>query len=264
MSHTSVDNLFNAARSGCHESREELIIGFMPIVKRIAQKHARAGITPDELMADGYLALNDAIETFSGVDGFQNYAVRSISNAIKNSDLLFGVITIPQHMKRFIRYKKRCEAALLDLRHRNPTRLELLDYMVEHDRSTDGTLKRRAKYDRYLTLTDGECLPNLVSEFEEAEQRIFIEQATDMISRGLSIPLSDITQNEQMDLIIALVERFMTPDEQLILFHSYGFNGYEKLRAKEIRLRLAKPIAIQTISAKKKKLTARIESYFAA
>ena len=157
---------------------------------------------------------------------------------------------------------------------RIPTRLELLAHMVVNDESNKSEQKKHDYYRQRIidyetnwTIDDDpQDVSMLASEdiqIKDVEKEIHVEQLMNMIDSGQKISFDEIDSSVYRDLTVAIAEKHLGKQQRIILYHSYGFNGFDKLKAEEIRYRLEYPITIQTISKKKSEAVKKIKSFFA-
>ena len=269
-------NLWNRISDGQEDARNMLITDFQPVIENVARKHARAGIQAEELMADGNIALDKAIKAYDpkvAKCNFMAYAVTAIDNEIKGSDLLFTGVRVPAYFKSFIRFYKRTVSDLTNIHQRSPTREEILNHMILLDNSSKTDQKKYEYYKKRII--DYETMPVLMDDpmevshmaeddlqITQLEQRIQVEQLIKLLRDGKKIEYTDLEQSDHHALVIAIAEEFLNSDQRIVLYHSYGFNGYDKLKAEEIRYKLDYPVTIQTISKKKRQALKKIKSFF--
>ena len=269
-------------------ARGEIILAYGGMVWSIAEKYGRNIVDPEDLMADGIMALQKAVDSFDRTKGitFTTYAYRAVENRIMLSDMLFDQIArIPNHMKRLAQEVSEAKDGSLAYLRRNPTPEEIVLYINGHRARKKLLQKQKGKNKKEPTTAEiADFMVNhmkdkdkvtieKVLEFENGVQNMtifsldspgFIDDDEDESSQhelhGFIDPRYEqvgvITKEERAQAIIDQLE----PDEQKILCHSFGILGYDKLKAKDIAKLLDKPLSVVSISRKKKEILEKVRS----
>ena len=289
LSEEEIRDLLPKAQDGCEESRDRIMSGLYTIVKRVAQANQREHVNWQDLMADGWLAVDKCIEKYNGEPGLQflGYAYQVISVNILDSDLLFETFEVSDYIKSFVRYYYKIEMELIHKLSGKPTREQIITEMADRDES-DREYQKKIDYyqQKVVDMERSFYHPNKVrldDEISDDDHQRYVdtvylhehdpylmEVESDMEIKGIietirndgQFPL-DATKHIDYDkLMIALAEEFLDDDEILILFHSFGYNGYKKLRAKDINKKLKKPMALPNLSKKKNRIIERLRNFF--
>ena len=291
-----IDDLLEQAQSGCDESRDALITGFYKTIEKIAKQTKRGNVKAKDLMADGFIAVSNCIEAYNQETAncsFKVYTTFAIKNEIKNSDLLFSEMRVPQEFKKFLRFYHKCVSELMDLIMGIPERQQIIDYMVSIDNSERSEDENKRYYHRKVSdyeiniynaqrvYLDSEV--NAYSDFEgsrettqqefisfydedplilEVEDEIQISQIISIIKSGQKFPFSELSDINYDKLMIEIGKQFLDHDERLILYHSYGYLDHEQLKAKEINQKLRKPMTLSNLSEKKHRIIKKIKNFF--
>ena len=108
--------LLQKAQSGDPNAREKLVLWNLRLVHSIVSKYARVerGITTDDLMADGIIGLNKAIDKYDETFGtrLSTYATYVIESVVRRSPCLEGVVRLPEDVRYQVREINRIKAAL--------------------------------------------------------------------------------------------------------------------------------------------------------
>lgn len=282
--------LLKDAQNGCQDSRDAIVLGFYDRVKFVAKQNARDSVRTDDLMADGFIAVGNCIDTFD-LDkeerSFIAYVVHSIKNAIKRSDLLFGYTDVPTPFQSLIRFRYKVEQELLDKLLREPTDREIILEMAKQDKSSkpfdeklrhwknqiknyNDSLYKQKRIDLYTQMEDNEqiIVENPISIYDEdphlleVESDMEIKSIVDTIRSGEQFPFEATRHIDYDKLMIELGENFLDNDEKLILYHSYGYLDHEKLPAKEINKKLEKPMYLSSLSEKRTRIINKLKNFF--
>lgn len=286
--------LLKEAKCGCEFSRDDLIMGFYERVENIASKYAKAHqhIDPDDLMADGFLAIGNCIEAFDlgNKRNFVAYVTVAIDNAIKTSDFLFDTMDIPDRFKSFFKYYFKVKQELIQTLHKeDPNDSEIALEMARQDDSDKpfdeklyfykGQIRdyhnnvythQRVYLDDPIDENNLESgtIGSTISIYDEdpylleVESDIEIKGIIATIKAGDQYPFESTRNIDYDKLMIEIGENFLDEDERLILYHSYGYLDHEKLPLKEINKKLAKPMTNANLIGKRKRIIKRIKNFF--
>lgn len=120
--------LLEAARRGDRRAREQLIAGYLAVVRSIAIRYRDLGVPVDDLVQEGSVGLLESIDRYDparGV-GFESFARFRIRRAIRNAlTEQSRLIRLPNHVVERRRAIDRADAALRAATGRSPTPAEL-------------------------------------------------------------------------------------------------------------------------------------------
>ena len=105
LSREEVKNLYKRIRMGDKDAKEQLIIHNMRLVKKVAYRYIPSGIDFEDLVQEGVIGLNNAIDRFDPDRdfAFSTYATHWIRQAIKRyADDNCRTIRIPVHKREWI------------------------------------------------------------------------------------------------------------------------------------------------------------------
>ena len=224
---------------------EEIIKNYIGMIRSIAKRFC-GQLSPDELMADGIIAVQNAIQVFDKNRGvlFTTYAYKSASIGIMFSDYLFDSVTdYPEYIKHKI--KRVAEAKLKCLQEfyvEFPTPEQIFS-LIDDDT---------------ITLEDVKMMEN--NAYVQDPVRIDNPDSVDL-DTDERFAYTD-TRFDEIDIKIDIINS-LDDDERKILCHSFGILDHEKLSAKEIIQRLDKPMTVVSLSRKKKEIISKIRKIFA-
>ena len=120
--------LLEAARRGDRRAREQLIAGYLAVVRSIAIRYRDLGVPVDDLVQEGSVGLLESIDRYDparGV-GFESFAPFRIRRAHRNAlTEQSRLIRLPNHVVERRRAIDRADAALRAATGRSPTPAEL-------------------------------------------------------------------------------------------------------------------------------------------
>ena len=120
--------LIKLAQNDDYDARDEIIERHLRLIKKIAGYYKKDHVSADDLMADGIIGLNQALDKFDPNSNkpFTPFARAAIENEIKFSDLLFDKMTLPQHAKSLV---KKIWKAQYRLQDKSATPEEIVTYL---------------------------------------------------------------------------------------------------------------------------------------
>ncbi len=211
--------LLVAAKNGCEESKEKLILSNLRLVVNVAKKYTNKGLSLIDLISEGNFGLIHAIKKFDVDKGFRfsTYAVWWIKQAITKSIISKGrEIRIPSYKYDIL----------------NKINKYIMNYLMEYSRYPD-----------FKEISKGLGIPNekiqnVMLEFQDLMslnasigEDIFLED-TICLPEELSLEnqiLNGISREEITKLLDAL-----KPREKAIVKLRYGIGGYDIHTLEEI------------------------------
>ncbi len=192
--------LFERMRQGSRSARERLILAYLRIVPKIAAPYAEFGLPILDLIQDGNLGLQKAVERFDHRRGFRlsSYAPYVIDGEIKRAIANTSrAIRIPVHAQQKLAKIKRVEDQLLGLLFREPTPEEVAEYTrydleeIEWLKSisrTPASLRKPLSYEEAQELLEGTLID---PEFSPEEQCVDTEMARELREAVGHLPLRE-------------------------------------------------------------------------
>ena len=246
LTNDEVIELIDAYRDGDREARDEIIMNYLPLILKHAHRYANKQMDPEELVADGIIALDRVIEKYvetprTPEQRFFNYANSAISNQMMDSDLFDRHVTFPANIKELRRKiyvaKQKFYDQLLEAEEefREPTLEEISDIGgIEYTHLRNFFMGHKAYFKTQIT----------VGEIDED-------------GNVLEIPVEDkeLQYIENKDLYRKLeknIDFILSHLDAKIIKYSYGLFGYDQLSLKEIKSRMRLGITIAAISYRRK------------
>ena len=200
--------LLQQAQAGDTNARDKLILLNMRLVRDVVKKYEQTdfGITADDLMADGVLGLNRAIEKYDESFGtrLSTYATLWIHQAVSRSPFLKGTVRLTQDVEKLVRKINRAKAALAQA-----------DEPITAETLSQATGIKMKEVQRLMHL-DSEVLPTQsLDEYGPDERTALLHTIAD--------PSSEDTYTAveiKMDLEFFLSQLY--PEERFIIERSYG------------------------------------------
>ena len=233
---SKVMDLVESAQNGNEEDREEIIERHLWMIKSICQRYQskHQGISAEDLMADGIIALQRALDKFDAARGksFRSYVYQAVVNAVSYSDLLFDFVYFPMHVKRLI---KKIQYARYNLIYENPSSADIANFI---NNSLD---------DKYVTAKVTE------NEIYDLENKYFLSQSAiyteDSIETEDEIPnyydiigqVDNQFESIERDNLLQSILNYLNETDQIIMKFSFGVLGYPKLTLEDIADRLTTP-----------------------
>lgn len=268
--------------NGDEYAREEIVLAYTAMVWSIAVKYARTVIDPEELMADGIIALQNAITAFDPGKGvsFSTYAHRAVENEIMLSDLLFdGVARLPNHIKRLSQEISIAKVEAVAGLHREPDIKELTiainglraKKMLEQKLQCEPSTKQVFEFLMYEMKDKDKVTEQQVLDFENGITNIpvvyldssasidDVESHSHELHGFEDIRYDSIDEREKLDKLKNFVNG-LNSDDKKIFCHSFGIFGYKRLKLKEIKEELDKPMILESISRRKNRMLKKLRS----
>lgn len=231
---------------GCEscEIANEILVDHISVVKKVASGYDRSYVSVDDLMADGILGLYQAIYTFDPSKNvkFETYAYKVINSFIRVSDLLFGLIDLPRDSRTLQRKISSVKLELLRDLHREPTLIEILDYI---DANPDYTNINKQHVIEFENGRRGGIISSMDKEIATDEEKEITMHDT------IGEYDKQYKTIEAIDQVKFIMDR-LTSDERKIIGHTYGILGYDHLSSNEIIDLLDKPITRRSLLRKEK------------
>ncbi|MBM3278215.1 MAG: RNA polymerase sigma factor RpoD/SigA [Candidatus Handelsmanbacteria bacterium] len=212
--------LFERARAGDEESRQQLIRANLRFVVRVARDYKAYGLTLAELISEGNMGLLEAVKRFDETRGFKfiTYAVWWIRQAILRALAEQGKIARPPMSQLNDHHKVEKEAGLLAHElGRLPTFDELtssLDLSAERTRNAMAAAQQDLSFD--APIYQGEGAP-LLSLFVSPE-----------------VGMDEVLEREQMKNTLADCLRALDEREYQIVRDYFGLEDLEPMTLEEI------------------------------
>ena len=240
---------------GCEscEIANEILVDHISVVKRVAKGYSRNHVSVDDLMADGILGLYQAIYTFDPSKNvkFETYAYNIINSFIRVSDLLFGLIDLPRDSRTLQRKISSIKIELLQELHREPTLIEILDYIDNNPDYTNINKKHVIEFENGRKGGIISSMDKVITTDEEKE--ITMHDTMGEYDKQYKYI-------ENIDQIEYIMDQ-LTSDEQKIIGHTYGVLGYDHLSPNEIIDLLDKPITYVSFMRKKHNIIEKIKKF---
>jgi len=220
LSRTEEVALFERARAGDEESRQQLIRANLRFVVRVARDYKAYGLTLAELISEGNMGLLEAVKRFDETRGFKfiTYAVWWIRQAILRALAEQGKIARPPMSQLNDHHKVEKEAGLLAHElGRLPTFDELtssLDLSAERTRNAMAAAQQDLSFD--APIYQGEGAP-LLSLFVSPE-----------------VGMDEVLEREQMKNTLADCLRALDEREYQIVRDYFGLEDLEPMTLEEI------------------------------
>ncbi len=212
--------LFEQARAGDEEARQQLIRSNLRFVVRVARDYKDYGLTLAELISEGNMGLLEAVKRFDESRGFKfiTYAVWWIRQAILRALAEQGKIARPPMSQLNDRHKVEKEAGQLahDLG-RTPTFEELaasLDLSRERTRNAMAAAQQDLSFD--APVYQGEGAP-LLSMFVSPEEG-----------------MDEVLEREEMKTTLSDCLKALDPREYQIVRDYFGLEDLEPMTLEEI------------------------------
>ena len=212
--------LFEQARAGDEEARQQLIRSNLRFVVRVARDYKDYGLTLAELISEGNMGLLEAVKRFDESRGFKfiTYAVWWIRQAILRALAEQGKIARPPMSQLNDRHKVEKEAGQLahDLG-RTPTFEELaasLDLSRERTRNAMAAAQQDLSFD--APVYQGEGAP-LLSMFVSSEEG-----------------MDEVLEREEMKTTLSDCLKALDPREYQIVRDYFGLEDLEPMTLEEI------------------------------
>ena len=128
MSRLDEVQLLEAARRGDRQAREQLIAGYLAVVRSIAFRYRDLGVPVDDLVQEGSVGLLESIDRYDSARGvgFESFARFRIRRAIRNAlTEQSRLIRLPKQIVERRRAIDRADAELSAATGRSPTPAEL-------------------------------------------------------------------------------------------------------------------------------------------
>lgn len=212
--------LFERARAGDEEARQQLIRANLRFVVRVARDYKDYGLTLAELISEGNMGLLEAVKRFDETRGFKfiTYAVWWIRQAILRALAEQGKIARPPMSQLNDRHKVEKEAG--QLAHelgRLPTFDELaasLDLSTERTRNAMAAAQQDLSFDAPVYQGEGAPLLSLFVSGEEG--------------------MDEVLEREQMKNTLADCLKALDPREYQIVRDYFGLEDLEPMTLEEI------------------------------
>jgi len=220
LSRTEEVALFERARAGDEEARQQLIRANLRFVVRVARDYKDYGLTLAELISEGNMGLLEAVKRFDETRGFKfiTYAVWWIRQAILRALAEQGKIARPPMSQLNDRHKVEKEAGLLAHElGRQPTFDELtssLDLSAERTRNAMAAAQQDLSFDAPVYQGEGAPLLSLFVSPEEG--------------------MDEVLEREQMKNTLADCLKALDEREYQIVRDYFGLEDLEPMTLEEI------------------------------
>ena len=247
--------LIKSAQNGDEFDREEIIERHLWLVMNICEKYENrySGVLAEDLMADGIIALQNALDKFDISKGkpFRAYVYQAVTNAVSYSDLLFDHIKLPAHIKRLI---KKIKYARYNLIYEDPSSVDIANFV-------------NSNLDSYVsTKVTAKEVYNIENKYFLSHSAVYME---DTVIEDDFIDYHDVigTVDNQFESIerenlLQSILNYLNETEQNIIKFYFGVLDYPKLTCEAIAQKISTDekswTARQVHAAKKKILEKRM------
>lgn len=233
------------------DAREQIVLEYTPTLNKLAKKYSTDSINWKELRGEGWIGLLKAINRFDPDKGvlFHTYAYACIETHINVCDLLFGIIQLPDYIKKITRRINKAKMDLLMELHREPTIDEIFKSVCSISEKIGGHIITKNDIIEIENMTFRKQVLDLNNNVPDTDDLIFADIIGEEDNQFKLIELKDELNYLLKDL---------TPDEKKILCHGKGALGYEFLENKDIGKLLDEPISAVSVSRRRGEILAEI------
>ena len=176
------------------QTRQDLIIYYLPLVRRIARRYARTGVPLDDLTQIGSIGLMNAVDSFDPERGvkFEAYAYHYVAGEIRHY-LRDGAehVRAPRWVRKSYSEVTNTAASLRQILGRTPTVAEIASHM---HLSVSGVLDilsahNRARVHSINDLLEGqEVRPDIASDLQEPSSTLAVEDRIMLLAALQRLP----------------------------------------------------------------------------
>lgn len=227
LTHEQTLKLIVAIREGDKKAEDTLVKHNVRLVMKIADKYHNRGVPFSDLVSEGLIGLCVAMKRYDPAHGtkFSTYATywirQKIGRAITDQSSL---IRLPIHIHLLADQIKRARAEIVADTGKQPTTDELADYLdVPKFR-----IIRNERAMKLATVKTFDVVDN--PRFDDAEKGEY-----DRLDAEPTISVEDAVTNAILeDEIRQLFDDTLNAQEEIVMSHCFGLNGYDAVPMTEI------------------------------
>lgn len=203
------------------QAKDTLIQCNLRLVASIAQKHRYRGVEMIDLVQEGVVGLNRAVEKYQPAKGhkFSTYAYAWIRQAVSRAvDEKSRTIRLPNHVCEAITMAKFWSAQYQQEHGHYPTRIQVAEYLIAKKKLNGPLDKALEQFALYLTMARGVGSINYVSMTVERE--VTIEER---LVCPLPRPETIAAEDAKIELLTELMAKLSGPEQEVLALR-YGLN----------------------------------------